>query len=48
MNLHNLKYLYIRADEIPFSSEHKYMAVKCTPRYGQVSDAHVTVASTWL
>ena len=24
------------------------MAVKCTPRYGQVSDAHGTVASTLI
>ncbi|KAH3774983.1 calcium-transporting ATPase type 2C member 1-like [Dreissena polymorpha] len=35
MNLHNLRHLYIRVDETPFSSENKYMAVQCTPRYGQ-------------
>ncbi|KAL4235055.1 ATPase [Mactra antiquata] len=35
MNLHNLRYLYVRVDEMPFSSENKYMYVQCTPRYGQ-------------
>lgn len=36
MNLHNLRYLYIRTDEMPFNSDNKYMYVQCTPRYGQV------------
>lgn len=35
MNLHNLRYLYIRTDEMPFNSDKKYMYVQCTPRYGQ-------------
>ncbi|WAR12734.1 AT2C1-like protein [Mya arenaria] len=35
MNLHNLQNLYIRVDETPFSSDTKFMAVQCTPRYGQ-------------
>ncbi|XP_053401616.1 calcium-transporting ATPase type 2C member 1-like isoform X2 [Mercenaria mercenaria] len=35
MNLHNLRYLYIRTDEMPFNSDNKYMYVQCTPRYGQ-------------
>ncbi|XP_060561406.1 calcium-transporting ATPase type 2C member 1-like isoform X2 [Ruditapes philippinarum] len=38
MNLHNLRYLYIRTDEMPFNSDNKYMYVQCTPRYGQMAD----------
>ena len=38
MNLHNLKNMYARVDEIPFSSDNKYMATVCTPKYGQVGN----------
>ncbi|KAK3086796.1 hypothetical protein FSP39_023594 [Pinctada imbricata] len=35
MNLHHIKELYNRIEEWPFNSDTKYMAVKCTPKYGQ-------------
>lgn len=28
---------YVRLQEYPFSSEQKMMAVKCVPKYGEVS-----------
>lgn len=29
---------FTRLQEMPFSSEHKFMAVKCLPRFGLVSE----------
>ncbi|XP_062584876.1 calcium-transporting ATPase type 2C member 1-like isoform X1 [Saccostrea cucullata] len=35
MNLHHVREMYTRIEEWPFNSETKYMAVKCTPEYGE-------------
>ena len=37
MDLYNIQTLYRRVEEMPFNSDTKYMAVKCTPKYGKVS-----------
>lgn len=46
MNLHHVRELYTRVEEMPFNSETKYMAVRCRPSYGEVryiiSPTHVT------
>lgn len=47
MNLHHVRELYTRVEEMPFNSETKYMAVRCRPSYGEVhvyyqSYIHVT------
>lgn len=36
MNLHHVRELYTRVEEMPFNSETKYMAVRCRPSYGEV------------
>lgn len=38
MSLHNIQSLYRRVEEMPFNSDTKYMSVKCTPKYGRVSE----------
>lgn len=35
LNIHHVRDLYIRLEEMPFNSDTKYMAVKCTPKYGE-------------
>ena len=40
MNLHHIENLYRRVEEMPFNSDTKYMAVKCTPKYGKVNKAN--------
>ena len=41
LNIHNIRDLYLRLEEMPFNSDTKYMAVKCTPKYGEVSYYHI-------
>lgn len=36
--MYGVKDKFIRLQEYPFSSEQKMMAVKCVPKYGEVSD----------
>lgn len=45
MNLGDIKDSYIRKKEIPFSSEQKWMAVRCSPR-NEVSLAFVETSFT--
>ncbi|KAG8190383.1 hypothetical protein JTE90_022027 [Oedothorax gibbosus] len=34
LDIHGVRERYTRLQEIPFSSEHKFMAVKCLPKFG--------------
>lgn len=36
-NMYGVAEKYLRLQEYPFSSEQKMMAVKCTPKYGEVT-----------
>lgn len=38
MNLHHVRELYTRVEEMPFNSETKYMAVRCRPSYGESTE----------
>ena len=35
LHINHIRDLYLRLEEMPFNSDTKYMAVKCTPKYGE-------------
>ncbi|VDI60579.1 Ca2+-transporting ATPase, partial [Mytilus galloprovincialis] len=38
LNIHHIRDLYLRLEEMPFNSDTKFMAVKCTPKYGETKE----------